>query len=226
MKTRREQDARHREVVRAYYETGDEALLNPMLAELRPRLVDFFKVKGPRDAELIADLTQDALAQALKSLHRKLYTGTGSMASWLNEIGWRCYIAHLKRKTNLITRPGMNEDPFLLLALTDDEDAAVEPAEAARAGALVMGATDAVLDLDADARAAVALHYYQGLPVKEAAQQLGISANMVRVRLRRGLAQLQSWANTQPRPTADTYAAVRHLDTGPLFQEPALRLAS
>jgi DNA-directed RNA polymerase specialized sigma24 family protein len=115
MLTRAQQDARHREVVAAYYATGDEALLSPMLAELRPRLLDFLKGKG-LEPERRADLVQDALVNVLTALRAHKYTATGSVASWAMATCWHCFTTSLRRKTNAITQPGADEDPFLLLA--------------------------------------------------------------------------------------------------------------
>lgn len=216
-------------MVRACYETGNEALLNPLLADLRPQLVSYLKTKGIQDAELRADLIQDAMTHALNEFRqRKFAVGTGAVGAWAKTICWHRFGNYKARKTNHISQPWEDEDPFLLLAetMTIQPDEPVTPEEAARPLALVRNATDAVLQLEAAPRAAVTLHYCQGMPVKEAAQQLGITWQTFRVHLRQGLAQLQRWASTQARPTADTYAALRGLDTDDLFTDYGLRPAA
>ena len=45
--------------------------------------------------------------------------------------------------------------------------------------------------LDADVRATVHLHYYQGLTLQETADALGIATSTVKYRLRQALADLQ-----------------------------------
>jgi DNA-directed RNA polymerase specialized sigma24 family protein len=106
MTTRQQQDARHREAVRTYYETGNESLLGPVLAELRPRLVDFLKGRGLRDPQRVEDFVQDALATTLTSLRAHKFTFAGSVASWAMTICMFSFTTSYKRKTDWITQPG------------------------------------------------------------------------------------------------------------------------
>ena len=230
MTTRAQQDARHREVVRAYYATGDEAPLGPVLAELRPRLLDFLNGKGVREPQRRADLVQEALVTVLLELRAHTYTGTGSVVSWAMSICWRCFTSGLRRKANAITQPGADEDPFLLLATalaTPAEDLPSSQDDEQRAGAVVAAATHAVLGLDPTARVCVLLHYYQGLSEPAAAAQLGIAETTFRARLRRGLSDLQAWGSRHRHlaPAPDVYAALLRVSSGDLFREP-LCLAS
>jgi RNA polymerase sigma factor (sigma-70 family) len=229
MLTRAQQDARHREVVAAYYATGDEALLSPMLAELRPRLLDFLKGKG-LEPERRADLVQDALVNVLTALRAHKYTATGSVASWAMATCWHCFTTSLRRKTNAITQPGADEDPFLLLATaltTPAEELPISQEDEQHAGAVVAAATHAVLGLDPTARVCVLLHYYHGLSETAAATQLGIAETTFRARLRRGLADLRAWGQRHRHlaPAPDVYAALLRVSSGDLFREP-LCLAS
>jgi len=230
MTARQLQDARHREVVRAYYATGDEALLGPVLAELRPRLLAFLHSKGLRDAEQGADLVQETLAAVLTGLRAQQYTGTGSVAAWALKTCWHDFVDSRRHKTNAITQPGAAEDPFLLLATalaTPAEDLPSRWEDEERAGAVVAAATHAVLGLDPTARVCVLLHYYQGLSEAAAATRLGIAETTFRARLRRGLADLRAWGSCHRHlaPAPDVYAALPRVSSGDLFREP-LCLAS
>ncbi len=227
MTTRQQQDARHREAVHAYYENGNEALLGPVLAELRPRLVDFLRSKGLRDAQQLDDITQESLVTILTGLRKQKFSFVGSVTSWALTTCWHCFVDTLKSKKYTITRPGQDEDPFLLLSTTlatPAEEFSQE--EEAQAGAVVEAVTNAVLGLDPSARACVLMHYYQGLPEATAAAKLGIAQSQFKARLQRGLTSLREWGtlNRHLAPAADVYAALLRVDSGDLFREP-LRLA-
>lgn len=227
MTTRQQQDARHREAVRAYYDTGNEALLGPVLAELRPRLVDFLKSKGLRDTERIEDLVQEALMTALADLRAHKFITTYAVAPWAASICWHRFTASYHRKKDKITQPSRDEDPFLLLSTTLATPAdEFSQEEERRAETVVAAVTHAVLGLDPSARACVLMHYYQGLPEATAAAKLGIAQSQFKARLRRGLTSLREWGtlNRHLAPAADVYAALLRVDSGDLFREP-LRLA-
>jgi RNA polymerase sigma factor (sigma-70 family) len=228
MTTRQQQDARHREAVRVYYDTGNEALLSPVLAELRPRLVDFLKAKL-RDYNQLEDLVQEALTSIVTELRKQQFSFAGSVASWALTICWHCFTASYQRKQDKPSQPGMDEDPFLLLATTlatPAEVLSVSQEEETQAGAVVAAVTHAVLDLDPSARACVLMHYYQGLPEATAAARLGIAQSQFKARLQRGLTSLREWGtrNRHLAPASDVYAALLRVDSGDLFREP-LRLA-
>lgn len=221
MTKRQRQDAHHWEVVSVYYQTGDEAALGPMLAEVRTRLLALARgTFGVTDQERAEDLAQETIAYVLGSLRAKKYEPIGTLTAYA---GTHLRFLFLSSRRYRPSDPGADEDPFRTVGdvLTFEH---VAPSEQAEAATAVAAATQAVLGLDPAARAAVVLHFYQGLPAEQAAHQLGLSAESYRARLDRGLQTLRSWSQHQPRPSADMYAALRHVDTGNLFQEP-LRLA-
>lgn len=221
MSNRANQDARHREAVGIYYATGDEAALAPMLTELRPRLLALAKTTfGMRQPERAEDLVQQTLADLLMQVQAKHYTGTGTVAAYA---GAHLRFLCLRSRRLTPSEPGTDDDPFRALgnALTFQE---VEPEAQGEAAAVLTAATQAVLALDASARACVVLTYFHGLPAPTAAAQLGIAEDTFRTRLNRGLTALQAWGRTVARPAAEVYAALPGLDTGDLFREP-LRLA-
>ena len=229
MTTRQEQNARHREAVRTYYETGHEALLGPVLAELRPCLVSFLRSKGLRDTRQIEYLVQEALVMVLTDLRAHKYAPTSAVVAWAMGICWHRFTDSLKTKKNHITQPSQDEDPFLLLSAelaTPAEELPVRQEEKQQAEAVVEAVTHAVLNLDASARTCVLMYYYQGLPEATAAAKLGIAESQFKARLRRGLTSLREWGTRHAHlaPAADVYAALLRVDSGDLFREP-VRLA-
>ena len=216
------EDARRLEAVRAFYETGDEDLLGPLLADLRPILTAFLKSKGIHNRELRKDLVQDSVAAILLGLRKRQFEATGRVASWAMKISWVTYAAFLEGKKELPSRPGSDEDPFLLLGekVSAPPDGLAEASEEqARAIALIKGATQVVLSLDVHARNVLLSYFYHGQDRTEACASLGISAGRYVGRLRRGLGALREWGATQQAPAAELYAALARIDTGNLFKE-------
>lgn len=227
MTTRQQQDARHREAVRAYYDTGNEALLGPVLAELRPRFFGFLDGRGLHNPQQVEDVVQEALAMTLTELRAHQFSFAGTVASWAMTICWHRFTASYRSKQGKPSQPSQDEDPFLLLSTTlatpTDE---FSHEEERQAETVVAAVTHAVLGLDPSARACVLMHYYQGLPEATAAAKLGIAESQFKTRLKRGLTSLREWGtrNRHLAPAADVYAALLRVDSGDLFREP-LRLA-
>jgi RNA polymerase sigma factor (sigma-70 family) len=227
MTTRQTQDARHREAVRAYYETGNETLLDPMLAELRPRLLDFLKGKNLQDAGRRADLVQEALVVVLTDLRAHKYTTTGSVTSWAMAICWHRFLKSYTSKKHKPSQPGLDEDPFLLLPASlavPAEELPIRQEDEQRAGSVVAAATHAVLNLDPSARACVLLTYYQGLSAADAAAQLGLAESTFQARLHLGLTNLRTWGQHHAHlaPGPDVYEALPHVQSGDLFRDSSL----
>ncbi|MGI4871371.1 MAG: RNA polymerase sigma factor [Janthinobacterium lividum] len=226
MTNRAEQDARHREAVGIYYQTHDEAALGPMLGELREQVLAYLRGRlGVYDTERAEDLAQQSITDLLAFVQaRKVQVSTSRMGVLLCVI---CKHLFLKSRHPKPSEPGRGEDPYQFLpasTATPAQELPVAQEEQQAATAMLTAATQAVLGLDPNARAAVVLHFYHGLPAPTAAAQLGISEGTFRERLSRGLQGLQAWGRTVARPAAEVYAALPGLDTGDLFREP-LRLA-
>ena len=231
MATTEQLNARLRPLVAGYYETHDEALLGQVLELLRPTLLRYARHSlGVRDLERAQDAAQDALLEVLLRLRtRRFVLGEGSVVGYARECCRRCHLHSVGGYAARSARPGKDDDPYLLLGATAAEqpaDLSVGAEYAAEASTAVGAATAAVLGLDAHARAAVVLHYYQGLPVPEAAARLGLDEQQYRTRLSRGVAALRTWGEGHPLPDeVPVWAGLPRLDTGNLFTEP-LRLAS
>ena len=227
MTTRQTQDARHLEAVRAYYATSNEALLGPLLTELRPRLLGFLRGKNIQGPERRADLVQETLVLVLTDLRARKYTATGSVISWALSICWHRFTDSLKSRKDKPSQPGVDENPFLLLPAslaTPAEELPVRQEDAQRAGAVVAAATHAVLGLEPSARTCVLLTYYQGLSAADAAAQLGLAESTFRARLEFGLTSLRTWGQHHAHlaPGPDIYEALPHLNSGDLFRESQL----
>lgn len=231
MATTEQQNARHRQLVAGYYATGSEAQLSTLLSELRPLAVRYARhTLRLRDGERAEDLAQDVLLHLLLYLRAQRFNleREGSLLGLVYLCCRQQHVQNLGRRRDLPAQPGAAEDPFLLLgklAAQPAEERTLSLEYAAQAGATVAAATQAVLGLDPNARAAVVLHFYQGLPTAQAAARLGVDERLYRERLSRGLTLLQAWGQSYPHPSGEVYASLPSLHTGDLFTEP-LRLAS
>lgn len=224
MTKRQQQDAHHRAVVSAYYQTRDAGPLGAVLEDLRPRLLGMLRGRlQVHDQELAEELAQQTLTRLLEELHAGKYEGSGSLASYAMSVCRRRWLKYLH---HLDSRPTVGEAPELLLVASATQADEVLSSEAQQAATAVLtAATQAVLALDQPTRAAVVLHFYHGLAAPAAAAQLGIGEYAFHERLRRGVAALQAWGRTVTSPPAEVYAALSGVDSGDLFREP-LRMAS
>ena len=221
------------EAIFAYYASGDEQLLTPILHELHRSLDCYADQKlGVYDHERRQDLVQESLLYILRSLRQQQFRGVvGDHGERVGILSWAkqvCRYRYLEACRNVEpTTPGREEDPLRTLASLGDEDQPEMLSHLPQAEAVLTAATEAVLELEPRLRDAVVQVFYQGLSHREAAARLGLRLSTFRARFESGLQELRSWATRQQMcPTSETYRALRHLDTGDLFHEPALRLAS
>jgi len=70
-------------VVRAYYQTGEEGPLGPVLTEVRTRLLALARgTFGVLDQERAEDLAQETIAYLLNSLRAKKYEDIGTLTAY------------------------------------------------------------------------------------------------------------------------------------------------
>jgi RNA polymerase sigma-70 factor (ECF subfamily) len=147
------------------------------------RLVAFF-ARRCRDEQLVADLTSQTFVESIASAHT--FQGRGSPTAWVVAIARRVYANHLAEQAmgaDLIDQLGGR------LMLADDEvEDLVEQIDAQRVGARLLERAARLSEVE---RAAVELVDLMGLAPKEAACVLGVSANVLRVRLFRARNRLR-----------------------------------
>lgn len=228
------------ETVFAYYESGDEALLHHVFVELRPNLLSYAEnTLGIYDHERRQDLVQQTFLSMLGSLRRHQFTGTVDtqgqrigLLTWAKQVCRNRFLDGIESMKGKPSEPGRDENPFLRLASLSEDNHFDTLSYLPQAETVLTAATEAVLELEPRLRDVLVLIYFRGLSHQQAADQLHLRLSTLRARLDAGLGQLRTWAaRQQQRPSSETYRALRHLDTGDLFQEeqvtPAtLRLAS
>jgi RNA polymerase sigma-70 factor (ECF subfamily) len=124
------------------------------------------------DSAAAEDLTQETFVRAYRARHR--YTPTAPPGAWLRRIGINLAISHLRRQKLARFLPAR------LYMAPDRRD--YDRAEARD----VVG--KAMLALSPKLRAAVVLHYYDGLTREEIAAVLGVPAGTVASRIAKAVA--------------------------------------
>ena len=129
------------------------------------------------DEAAAEDTVQDALVLALERppLQKDNFGG------WLNAVVRTLALKRLRGDR----RRARREESAARVERTDSTVDSVATA------ALCKQLVDAVLELDEPYRSAISMRYFDDLPPREIATQLGVPRNTVRARLRRGLVQLR-----------------------------------
>jgi RNA polymerase sigma factor (sigma-70 family) len=147
------------------------------------RVTAFFS-RRCREPQQVADLTSQTFVEAIKSAGT--FEGRGSATAWLIAIARRVYATHLADQAagvNVIDRLGGR----LLLADDEVEDLAAR-IDAQRDGRQLL---ERVAGLSSVERGAIELVDLLGLTPRDAAGVLGVSANVLRVRLFRAHQRLR-----------------------------------
>lgn len=148
------------------------------------RLVTAFFARRCRDPQQVADLTSQTFVEAINSA--RTFQGRGTPAAWLIAIARRVYANHLADNASgadLIDQLGGR------LVLVDDEveDLAAR-IDAQRDGRELLEHAARLSGLE---RGAIELVDLMGLTPKDAARVLGVSPNVLRVRLFRAHKRLR-----------------------------------
>jgi RNA polymerase sigma-70 factor (ECF subfamily) len=140
------------------------------------------------DSELAAELTQETFRTAWEKLAQ--FHGDSSVKTWLHRIAYNKFI-DVHRKSS---RESAAMDNIRLLSTQRHELPAWRDA-AARDSSLRLH--EAVQQLSDDERAVVALHYFDGLSLKETASVLGQPVGTVKWRLNAALRSLRSMVDVE-----------------------------
>ncbi|TGE08769.1 RNA polymerase sigma factor [Hymenobacter fodinae] len=226
----------------AYYDSGDERHLGPVLDKLRQSLTSYsFRRLFVSCPDKRNDLVQDSLALLLTLFRKRRYNpagaeqgetlGAGALLAWAYRIHLRTAVHTIKKQNP--SEPGYDEDPFMLLTVAES-DSIDEPEYGIsheQASHVLAEVTKAVLRLPLGQRSSIILTYFHGLTQTQAAEVLGITRELVHRHVEKGMGALRRWAinNPQLRPTPELYAALSGVNTGGLFREPkkpALEMAA
>lgn len=155
---------------------GDKAAYEELLNLIHRRMQRFL---SPRIAS--EDTREDVLQDILLSVHVSLasYSGTDSFTAWLFTIARRRLIDFLRKKQKR-TVEEITDGPFFELQPAEDEMASVERL------------VTEMKKLPENKRRAVELVHLRGQSTSDAAAELGMSENNLRVTLHRAVKELRA----------------------------------
>jgi RNA polymerase sigma-70 factor (ECF subfamily) len=153
-----------------------------------------------------ADATQEVYLRVTRSVLG--FRGESAFGTWLHRVTVNVCLTALRRRTKAreagviasSTPFAVPGDPRLDRLGADEAG----PEEWAERGDLAARAEAALELLPEDARTVVVLRDVEGLSTKEVAELLGVSENVVKVRLSRAHARLRAAISDRPDPRAET----------------------
>lgn len=134
------------------------------------------------DPDLAADLTQETYRKAWDALSG--FDGRAQFSTWLCRIAYNTFLNHLRRPRRLVPLEDKHQE-----TVADPAPAADETVSQAVAGERLRRA---VLALPEDLRFTVTALFWGDLPVREVAQQEGVTTVAIRKRLKKALRILAS----------------------------------
>ena len=138
-----------------------------------------------------ADATQEVYLRVVRSVLG--FRGEAAFGTWLHRVTVNVCMTHLRRRGDVRARgQSAGETAFAAPDSVDDlPDTEADPAVRAERADLAARTARALATLPEDAREVVVLRDVQGLSTREAAELLGITENLVKVRLHRAHARLR-----------------------------------
>ena len=162
-------------------------------ALIRATYADVYKLarRMLADPDEAADATQEVFIRVMRSVVG--FRGDASFGTWLHRVTVNVCLTMLnKRSRNRQAGLVAGRTPF---ALPDGQDTIAgdeaSPDDRAETADLVRRSEDALTKLGEEARTVVVLRDIEGLSTKEVADLLGVTENVVKVRLHRAHAKLR-----------------------------------
>lgn len=162
-------------------------------ALIRATYADVYKLarRMLADPDEAADATQEVFIRVMRSVVG--FRGEAAFGTWLHRVTVNVCLTMLRKRTrNRAAGLVAGRTPF---AMPDDHDAIAgddaSPDDRAETADLVRRSEDALTKLNEEARTVVVLRDIEGLSTKEVADLLGVTENVVKVRLHRAHAKLR-----------------------------------
>ncbi|HWC36113.1 MAG TPA: sigma-70 family RNA polymerase sigma factor [Mycobacteriales bacterium] len=177
-------------------------------ALIRATYTDVYKLarRMLADPDEAADATQEVFVRVMRSVVG--FRGEAAFGTWLHRVTVNVCLTML-RKRSKARETGMvaGRTPFALpdeaMAIAGSE---ASPGDRAETADLVRRSEQALASLNEEARAVVVLRDIEGLSTKEVADLLGVTENVVKVRLHRAHAKLRELVIGGSATTADGVA--------------------
>jgi RNA polymerase sigma-70 factor (ECF subfamily) len=161
--------------------SGDREAAHSLLTELLPRIRNLVRylIRGDSDVD---DITQYVLLELLKSF--RTYRAEGSLRAWSDRITVRVTLKRKKQSAH--DRQRLESAATELYAVGAKDTAATDEYLTRRQMVRFLDA------IPSEQREALVLHHVVGLSVPEIAEDLAVSGETIRSRLRLGIAKLRA----------------------------------
>jgi RNA polymerase sigma-70 factor (ECF subfamily) len=152
-----------------------------------------------------ADATQEVYVRVTRSVLG--FRGESAFGTWLHRITVNVCLTALNKRTKArAVGAAPSYTPFAVPGDPRADRLAADeagPADWAERADLAARCEAAVAQLPEDARTVVVLRDVEGLPTKDVAKLLGVSENVVKVRLSRAHARLRAMVSDEPGPATE-----------------------
>ena len=164
---------------------GDADALG-QLYEAHQQGIYYFILMNVKDSDLASDLTQDTFEEILQTIND--LNDPAAFVSWSHRIAWHRCTAHFRKRQDILLSETEDQEgeSFNPLENEPETDAEFIPDEALDKKELRKTLLSMVQDLPEQQRAAILLHYFTDLSVKEIAQIQDVPENTVKSRLNYG----------------------------------------
>lgn len=180
--------SQHRErLLLAELAAGDRRAGEELVERTYRRVFAYLQRLCGGDADLAADLTQEAYRRAWAGLAG--FDGRARFATWLHRIAFTTFLNHLRRPRRLVAVDDLDGVPPLDPSPVGAA-VAEPPDEALAAAASGAALRRAVMALPESLRFTVTARFWGELPVREIAEQEGITGVAVRKRLKKAMGLL------------------------------------
>ena len=158
---------------------GDQPAFERLVARCEPLVRHLAQrmLRDPRDRD---ELVQDVFLRVWRGLHR--FAFEAKLTTWVGRIAYRRCLTYLERRGEADAEPAEPDD-LERHAAALDPDGGESPLARLERVELHAAVRNAVLALPAVQRAAVSLHYLDGLPIPEVAEVMEMPANTVKSHL-------------------------------------------
>ena len=160
---------------------GDQAALHSLYVGTAPQLFGL-ALRILRRREIAEEIVQDAFVVIWRNAHT-FDPGRGPAMAWLARI--------VRNRCIDVLRQRGRETPLDEASIEDWEDPMSSPADLAALSRDARRMQDCLDELEESSRKVLRLVYYEGLPYKEVAVQLGVPLGTVKTWVRRSLIRLR-----------------------------------
>ena len=167
--------------------TGDDKYFEDIYLETN-RLVFYVVTRLVKDNDAVKDIVQDTYISAYNNIDQ---LQDNNIQPWLNRIARNKSLDYLKKKRPLLFDDYTSENDDDFNFEIEDKDESLQPAKISEKLETERLIKEIIDELPEDQRVCIMLFYFEELTTKEIAEQLKISENSIKSRLRYGRIKIE-----------------------------------